>query len=81
MVETMKRRERERIMEEIQIEIQKEKEALMIAEREKLKKEQSDRLHLEEILAENQKLIEVKPVYVCLCWNDVTDYAWSDVMN
>lgn len=59
MVETLKRRERERMMAEVTTEIAKEKEALLRAEREKIKKEIEESKSVEEILAENQRRIEV----------------------
>lgn len=58
MVENMKRRERERVMEEVREEIAREKAALLTAEREKLTKEVDENDRLEEILAENQRKIE-----------------------
>ena len=60
MVENLKRRERERILNEINIEIAKEKEILLKAEHDKLIKEQEEKLKLEEILAENHRKIEVR---------------------
>ena len=59
MVEGLKRREREKIMAEVQEEIKREKEALLELERDQMKKERDEKRRLEEILAENQRLIEV----------------------
>lgn len=59
MVEAMKRRERERMMREIESQIRAERDAALAAARESLQREVRDQLLHREILAENQKKIEV----------------------
>lgn len=59
MIEAMKRRERERMLEEINSLMTTEREALLRAEKEKLQREVADVIQFELILAENQKKIEV----------------------
>jgi rRNA processing protein Krr1/Pno1 len=63
MVENLKRRERERMMSEVSTEIEKERDALLRSEREKLKKEVEEQRSVEEIIAENQRRIDVR--YLC----------------
>jgi len=58
MVDTMKRRERERIMSEVQLEIEEEKSMLLTIAREKLKNEHQAKLDAEEILLQNKLRIE-----------------------
>mmetsp|Transcript_14775 Transcript_14775/g.20301 ORF Transcript_14775/g.20301 Transcript_14775/m.20301 type:complete len:224 (+) Transcript_14775:11-682(+) len=58
MVDTMKRRERERIMSEVQLEIEEEKSMLLAIAREKIKKEHQSKLDAEEILLQNKLRIE-----------------------
>lgn len=60
MVESLKRREREKMMEEISELIQGEREAVLAMEREKLQKEQLESKRLQDIMAENQIRIEEK---------------------
>jgi len=59
MVEAMRRRERERVVAEVALQMQGEREALLRAERDRLQKEVEDSLAHREILAENQRKIEV----------------------
>lgn len=59
MVETMKRNERERAYREIQQIIAAERDVMLQQEREKLALEKNAMRQAEEILAENQRKIEV----------------------
>ena len=58
MVDTMKRRERERIFAEVQNEIETEKLAMLNAEKEKLKLQRQMELDAEQILLQNKLKIE-----------------------
>lgn len=58
MVDTMKRRERERIFTEVQCEIEAEKVAMLASEREKLKLQRQMELDAEQILLQNKLKIE-----------------------
>lgn len=58
MVENLKRRERERLLQDVTLQIAKERDAMLAQERDKLKKELAEQKSFEEILAENQKKIE-----------------------
>lgn len=66
MVEAMKRRERERIVSEISELIRLEREEMLCTEKDKLRKEIADSLAYKEILAENQRKIEVALVFTQL---------------
>lgn len=58
MVENIKRRERERLLQDIMLEVSKERDAMLAVEREKMKKSIADRHSLNDILIQNQKKIE-----------------------
>ena len=58
MVDTMKRRERERILAEVQSEIEAEKASLLHQERQKLRQQQQAELDAEQILLQNKLKIE-----------------------
>jgi hypothetical protein len=58
MVEAMKRREREKILIEVQQELEKEKKSILLLEREKLKFEQQAVHDAQEILLQNKLKIE-----------------------
>lgn len=60
MIESLKRREREKMLDEITTEIAKERENLLNAERKKINLELSKLRGSESILVENQKVIEDK---------------------
>lgn len=75
MVENLKRRERERMMSEVLAEVEKEREALLKVEREKLKKEIEEKRSVDEILAENQRRIDVG--LICLDWSIAHEMLFS----
>ena len=58
MVETMKRRERERILAEITVEMDAEKAVLLAAERKKMEVERETAAKAEEILLQNKLKME-----------------------
>lgn len=59
MVEALRRRERERVIEEVAAQMAIEHEELLQVERAKIRKAVADSIEHEQILAENQKIIEV----------------------
>lgn len=58
MVENLKRRERERLLQDIVLQVSKERDSLLAVEREKMKLSIAEKNSLEEILHQNQKKIE-----------------------